>query len=250
MDSRLGSLAGNLKTQLTNIFADYVERVRSLSAASVEEAGSTILGYASAAKREARSVVQDYEQQLLLEITLYAATFGNTAELPTEFASIQQWLHFDAQVDATVRPFLSKLGEKASIEAPLTLAMAWDLISWKKISYSFEMLSNMMASEVLSSYMRQVAVGSKGSWKLVIVEVIDARNHPFSRAAHMVKATPKGLFKVPVGDVRKAAAGMGLKATGILWPVKDGHYVGRSLPAHYNDRGIIVAAPQSILVGE
>lgn len=73
-----------------------------------------------------------------------------------------------------------------------------------------------------------------------IVEIIDPRNHPFSRAADGTTAGIDEPFKVSVVAVAQEAAAMGVSAAGVFWNVRDGNYVGTSLPAHYNDRGRVV----------
>lgn len=73
-----------------------------------------------------------------------------------------------------------------------------------------------------------------------IDEFFDARNHPFSRAAHGTTALPGDPFEVPISKVAAAAKAIKRKAGGVLWPRKGNAYVGHNLPAHYNDRGRIV----------
>lgn len=73
-----------------------------------------------------------------------------------------------------------------------------------------------------------------------IVELFDDRNHPFSRAANGTVSGIGEPFKVPVKEVRRAASALNKSAAGVFWSVQDNHYVGMSLPAHYNDRGRIV----------
>lgn len=74
-----------------------------------------------------------------------------------------------------------------------------------------------------------------------IDEWIDHRNHPFSRVADGTTALLDEPFRVSVADVADEAASMKTRASGVLWPVESGHYVGQSLPAHYHDRGRITA---------
>lgn len=70
-----------------------------------------------------------------------------------------------------------------------------------------------------------------------IHEYIDARNHPFSRAADGIMAPPDEPFRVPVAAVAAAAAAMGKKVSGITWPLVGEHYEGMHHPAHFWGRG-------------
>lgn len=74
-----------------------------------------------------------------------------------------------------------------------------------------------------------------------IDEYIDARNHPFSRVANQMSVPLDAPFRVPVSRVQDAASQMRRSAGGVLWPVVGNAYEGHNLPAHYNDRGRIVA---------
>lgn len=74
-----------------------------------------------------------------------------------------------------------------------------------------------------------------------IEEYLDARNHPFSRVSDGLTADPNANFRVPVSAVEAEARKLKKSGKGVLWPVVAGAYVGASLPAHYNDRGRIVA---------
>ncbi|MEQ1494481.1 MAG: hypothetical protein ABL912_01800 [Novosphingobium sp.] len=74
-----------------------------------------------------------------------------------------------------------------------------------------------------------------------IEEYIDARNHPFSRVADQQTVPIGDLFAVSVADVESMARSMGVPSRGVLWERAGGEYFGSNLPAHYNDRGRIVA---------
>lgn len=76
-------------------------------------------------------------------------------------------------------------------------------------------------------------------------EFIDHRNHPFSRAAHERTARPLDPFVVPVAEVQAEAKAMRRPPGGILWQRVGGDYVGQNLPAHFNERGRIIAWRES-----
>jgi len=73
-----------------------------------------------------------------------------------------------------------------------------------------------------------------------IVEVFDARNHPFSRAAAGLSVPVTDEFRVSASEVEKWGTVLRKSTGGIFWRLSGGFYVGRSLPAHWNDRGFIV----------
>lgn len=73
--------------------------------------------------------------------------------------------------------------------------------------------------------------------KIQIVEVLDSRNHPFSRVANGMVADVDEDFRVPVADVAAMARAMGKRPGAVFWRTFRGAYVGRTLPAHYGDRG-------------
>lgn len=73
--------------------------------------------------------------------------------------------------------------------------------------------------------------------KIQIVEVLDSRNHPFSRVANGMVADIDDDFRVPVADVAAMARAMGKRPGAVFWRTFRGAYVGRTLPAHYGDRG-------------
>lgn len=83
-----------------------------------------------------------------------------------------------------------------------------------------------------------------------IIETMDLeRNHPISRAINGLVQAPGLNFVVPVAKVNAAAAAMGRKSTGgIFWIQKSGFYVGRGLPAHYNERGTVVPSKKPVNV--
>jgi hypothetical protein len=74
-----------------------------------------------------------------------------------------------------------------------------------------------------------------------IDEYFDSRNHPFSRAAHGTTALPGEPFRVPVAAVASAAQSIGKSSKGVLWSQEGGSYVGDNLPAHFHERGRIIA---------
>ncbi len=73
-----------------------------------------------------------------------------------------------------------------------------------------------------------------------IDEYFDARNHPFSRAAHGTTALPGEPFRVSVARVAEAAKALGKSSKGVLWNQEGGSYVGE-LPAHFGERGRVIA---------
>jgi hypothetical protein len=75
-----------------------------------------------------------------------------------------------------------------------------------------------------------------------IVETIDhKRNHPISQVLNGMVQRPGEPFRVPVAKVRAVAAKLGKQLGGVLWRVENGHYIGERLPAHYRERGVMVA---------
>lgn len=78
-----------------------------------------------------------------------------------------------------------------------------------------------------------------------IDEFFDARNHPFSRAAHGVTARPSDNLKVPTEAVAIAGAELKKGTGGVLWPKVGPYFMGQNLPAHFNDRGRIIAWRES-----
>lgn len=69
-----------------------------------------------------------------------------------------------------------------------------------------------------------------------IDEFIDARNHPFSRAADGAVADLDEDWRVPAAEVEAAAAAMKKSSKGVLWRREGSDYVGSTLPAHFFDR--------------
>lgn len=98
------------------------------------------------------------------------------------------------------------------------------------------METNRAYNEVASQAVAELGDG----WTRRIVEVVDAKNHPFSRAADGKMAPPGRAFRVPVSDVSDAARAMGRPVGTVLWPQVGGDYVGTALPAHYGERGRVV----------
>lgn len=74
-----------------------------------------------------------------------------------------------------------------------------------------------------------------------IEEYFDHRNHPFSRVADGQAVPLEEPFRVSVAAVAAAASALGKRSSGVLWPVEGSNYVGMNLPAHFNERGRIVA---------
>lgn len=83
------------------------------------------------------------------------------------------------------------------------------------------------------------------------IETRDLRNHAISRVLDGQIVPVKKPFRALVADVQRehavlqaARAGKGLKArklNGILWPLLNGAYTGQHQPAHFWDRGRVVA---------
>jgi hypothetical protein len=74
-----------------------------------------------------------------------------------------------------------------------------------------------------------------------IDEFFDLRNHPFSRAAHGKTAAPGEPFRVAIAEVKAAAETMKRGVGGVVWRKVGANYVGDNLPAHFGERGRIVA---------
>lgn len=103
------------------------------------------------------------------------------------------------------------------------------------------LIARMETSRAYNQVASEMAQEMGPKWTREIVEVNDSKNHPFSRAAHGQRAKPGRMFKVPVAEVEAAAAAMGRPVGAVLWRRSGAHYVGDNLPAHYNERGRIVA---------
>ncbi len=97
----------------------------------------------------------------------------------------------------------------------------------------------------------QVAAGAHVAAKpdervqMRIVEAVDSRNHPFSRAAMNRVALVGNEFSVPASEVALWGRMLRKSTGGIFWRLHRGRYVGRTLPAHYGDRGHIVVEIRS-----
>lgn len=83
----------------------------------------------------------------------------------------------------------------------------------------------------------------------------DSRNHPISQVINNQVREVGDPFRAKVADVKAAAkriaAGAGRKPSrslgkSIFWPEVDGYYVGRNLPAHYNERGRLVPTQKEV----
>lgn len=68
-------------------------------------------------------------------------------------------------------------------------------------------------------------------------EVIDSRNHAFSRVLHGRLAPVGGEWEVPIHMVAKQATLMRSGMKGILWRTEGKHFVGGAYPAHFGERG-------------
>ena len=69
------------------------------------------------------------------------------------------------------------------------------------------------------------------------------RNHPISLVLDGMTTTPKGSFTAKVSAVQAAGDRIGKGTGGVVWPLNASGtaYVGKVLPAHFNDRGTIHA---------
>lgn len=76
-------------------------------------------------------------------------------------------------------------------------------------------------------------------------EFFDNRNNPISRVLHGMTAKLDEPFEVPRSKVLAMAAALKKPASGIVWPLIGSKYVGANYPAHFNDRGRIVAHRKS-----
>ena len=68
-------------------------------------------------------------------------------------------------------------------------------------------------------------------------EALDNRNHPFSRAIDGMAVRVGKPWRVPVAEVRSWGSKLKRGVGGVHWPIRSGHYVGSTYPAHFNDRG-------------
>ena len=76
-------------------------------------------------------------------------------------------------------------------------------------------------------------------------EFFDNRNHPLSRVLHGRTAKLDDDFVVPRAEVEAISAVLKKGNTGIVWRLEGGSYRGQNYPAHFNDRGRIVAFRRS-----
>lgn len=83
----------------------------------------------------------------------------------------------------------------------------------------------------------------------------DSRNHPISQVINNQVREVGEPFRAKVSDVKRAATRLAAaskrkpsKSLGrsIFWPEINGYYVGRNLPAHYNERGRIVPTQNEV----
>ncbi len=84
-----------------------------------------------------------------------------------------------------------------------------------------------------------------------IIEVRDRRNHPASRVAHGLTASPKEAFRLPVDPVEIEAIKLyrqqhptsqksSVKVTGVVWHLVGDHWEGMAPPIHFNDRSRVI----------
>lgn len=76
-----------------------------------------------------------------------------------------------------------------------------------------------------------------------IVEVVEPqRNHPISLVLNGQIKKPGQKFRAKVSEVQAVANRINKgRVGGIFWPIKNGYYEGDNLPAHYFERGVVVA---------
>lgn len=111
----------------------------------------------------------------------------------------------------------------------------------RRMVHRVRLMSRMTAIQAYNDAVLAAAESVQGA-RIVkrIDEILDARNHPFSRAADGITAPLGRPFRVPVARVRAEAVALRRGAGGVLWRRDRGAFVGQSLPAHFNDRGRIV----------
>lgn len=118
-----------------------------------------------------------------------------------------------------------------------------------------ETIARMETSNVYNQQsMNAIEQGNKKfnlSLNKMITEHLDiTRNHPISRLINGMVQDPAGQFKIRVGAVEAEAARTDKSATGVVWQRSGAYYVGKILPAHFNERGIIVATNKEPNVNE
>lgn len=129
---------------------------------------------------------------------------------------------------------------KASAAAQQMAEQRVETVSRTEMSYSYN-----------SAYQRALEVASetedetKDPLMKRIEEYFDAKNHPFSRVAHGTIAPVNKPFSVSVASVSAMGGLMRKSSGGVFWPQTGANYQGMFLPAHYNDRGRIVAHRRS-----
>lgn len=159
-----------------------------------------------------------------------------------------------ARLEAVPRTTSALAASTASIAQTAAIASAArgdDLRAFRSSIAKAEALAASRASlaaNLEASFERSMAaeaLATETGWKREIVERIDRRNHPFSRAANGLVAEAGERFEVPVGDVLAAARAMGRSPNlgAVIWPQQGSVFRGMHYPAHYGERGRILALP-------
>lgn len=156
-----------------------------------------------------------------------------------------------AEIQSVKSVLFTKVGARGQNPAQVARQLAGKNSQFAK-KYGY--LENIMRTETSNIYNAQAVEGIKainGKYDLAlnkrIVETIDPkRNHPISLLLNGMVQAPDKPFKVKVSEVQRKAAVLRRGGGGILWPVKDGYYVGERLPAHYRERGVMVPTEKEI----
>jgi hypothetical protein len=80
--------------------------------------------------------------------------------------------------------------------------------------------------------------------KKILETIDDKRNHPISQVLNGQVQPVDRPFKAAVADVESVAARLKRSGKGVFWPVIKGYYTGQRLPAHYRERGVVIATDE------
>ena len=99
---------------------------------------------------------------------------------------------------------------------------------------------NLAAQAEIGAHDASGVGAAAGRLSRMVVEIRDRRNHPISRVLDRQVAGPDEDFVASVASVEAVAKSMRRSAGAVFWPVRDGAYRGRNLPAHPYERGRII----------
>jgi hypothetical protein len=164
-------------------------------------------------------------------------------------------------VDSQLRAIKTRLFSKVGVAGLNPRKVAHELAGAdSQFTGMYHRLENVFRTETSTVYNTQKVEAITESNKLDgisfrkrIVEHMDySRNHPISLVLNNLVQENGKPFRAAVGEVEAAASklGRGRKkgggVAGIFWTQQNGYYMGDRLPAHYMERGTMVATEKPI----